>query len=340
MKRHSELHDALTSGDLEWVTALLHDGADIEEHNSFGWTPLMAASLKGQVDIARLLLDHGAELNATDREGKSAIHYAGMRGGAEAVRLLVRLGANINAVESFGGYTPLHLAAGHCNRKIVQDTCAALLAAGADVNARNKWGSTALWSAALAMRGDLVDFLLQHGAEIDIRDNSGRTVLIFVTTHFFGGDIIERLLAHGAQVNARDAESRTALMYAAISARRSIMDTLLDGGADINLQDIRGATALMYAAGEAPAASEIGVLGCEASTRDVGAQTAAWDPAKKAARLAKAYHERAEAIRHLLARGADPTLRDAEGRTALDVAMQNGNVVEGDNAEMVTVLTA
>lgn len=335
MRRQSELHDALSSGDQERVVALLNDGADIEEHNRHGWTPLMAASLHGQVDLARILLEHGADLSATNAEHKSAIHYAAMRGGAEAVRLLVQFGADVNAVDTFGSYTPLFLAAAHCNREIVEETCAALLAAGADVNARNKWGSTALWSAATAGRGDLVDFLLRHGAELEIRDSSGRTVLMFVTKLGFFDDMVVQLLAHWAEVNAQDLEGRTALMYAAHSAWRSVIDALIDGGAEINLQDLRGRTALMYAAGEAPKFSEIGMLGREASTTPAGGNAPKWNADKKAARLAKAYNARAEAVRHLLARGANPELRDADGRTALEVALENGGVIGSDNAEVI-----
>jgi len=338
MRKRSELHDAFSSGDQARVVALLRNGADIEEHNSHGWTSLMAASLHGQVDLARLLLDHGADLHAVNAEGKTAIHYAAMRGGAEAVRLLVRLGAEVNRADTFGGYTPLHLAAAHCNRETVEETCAALLAAGADVDAHNKWGTTALWSAATAGRGELVDFLLRHGANLEIRDQEGRTFLMFVSKHGPIGDMVGRLLAHGASIDAHDAAGRTALMYAALSARRSVIDVLLDGGADIHRRDIRGATALMYAAGESPKGSEIGMLGREAGTTPEGGNAPNWDAEKKAARLAKAYHARAEVVRHLLGQGADPEQRDADGRTALDVSLANWDVVAGDNAEVVGAL--
>ena len=320
------------------MVALLDDGADIEEHNSHGWTPLMAAALHGQVDLARLLLDRGADLHAVNAEGKSAIHYAAMRGGAEAVRLLVRLGADVNAADTFGSYAPLHLTAAHCNREIVQETCAELLAVGADVDARSNWGTTALWSAAIAGRGELVEYLLRHGADLENRDHEGRTVLIFVAKHGPIGDMVGRLVAHGAVVDAQDAAGRTALMYAALSARLSVIDVLLDGGANIHRQDIRGATALMYAAGESPKGSEIGMLGRELSTTPESGNAPNWDAEKKAARLAKAYHARAEVVRHLLGRGADREQRDTDGRTALDVSLANGNVVAGDNAEVVRVL--
>ncbi len=336
MRRLSELHDALKSGDQEKVATLLHDGANIEEYNG-PWTPLMVAAWRGNVDLIRLLLDHGANLYAVNIEGHSALHMAAMRGGADAVRLLVRRGADVN-VATLGGRMPLHLAAAHCNRNIVQNTCAALLEAGADVNARSGSGCTPLWSAAVAMRSELVEFLLRHGAELDARDHKGRTTLMYVAQHGVGEDVVGRLLAHGADVNARDTEGRTALMYVSFSACQSAMELLLDGGADIDLQDMRGTTALMYAAGESPKASEIGMLGREAATVPEGGNAPKWDKEKKAARLAEAYHWRAEIVRHLLERGADPEQRDAEGRTALDKALENAGVVGDDNAEVVLAL--
>lgn len=337
--RQSELHDALRSSDQARALALLNAGADIEERNRQGWTPLMTASLKGQMDSVRFLLDRGADLHAVNAEGKSAIHYAAMRGGAETVRLLVRLGADVNAADTFGNFTPLHLASAHCNREIVLETCAALLTAGADVDARSKWGTTALWSAAISGRGDLVDFLLRRGADLDIRDQEGKTVLMFVVKMGFFDDMAGKLLTCGADPNAWDNEDHTALMYAALSARRSTIDILLDGGADINLQDTRGRTALMYAAGEAPKASDIGMLGREKSTTPKGGNASKWDAEKKAARLAKAYHARAEVVQHLIKRGADLARRDASGRTARDVALENTQGIGSDNAEVVAVLS-
>lgn len=338
MKHLCELQSAIASGDQAKVGVLLRDETDLEERNRADWTPLMAASLKGQVDIARLLLDHGADLHAVNFEGKSAIHMAAMRGGPDIVRLLVRLGADVNAADKFGGYTPLHLAAAHSNRKLTVETCDVLLAAGAEIDSRANCGITPLFSAAISNRSELVDFLLAHGAELDSRDNSGRTIFIFVVRMGLFDEMAERLIRYGANINAPDDEGRTALMYAALDPHRRMIGILLDAGANPNLSDAAGKTALMYAAGEAPLGTLISMLGREASTRNIGANTDKWDPEKKAARLAKAYEHRAEVIRHLIARGADSSLQDAEGNTALDIALVNYRCTDGDNAEVVKVL--
>ncbi|MGI4790438.1 MAG: ankyrin repeat domain-containing protein [Janthinobacterium lividum] len=338
-KIKSPLHDAAFSGNQENILVLLRGGVDINERNRYGWTPLMTAVTKDHLDCIRLLLDHGADLHAISDDGMTALHQAALYGKIDAAKLLISLEADVNAHDTFGSHTPLHLAAAHAHRKIVIDLCSILLAAGAEVDARSKWNTTPLFSASVANRSDLVDFLLKNGAELDPRDTQGRTPLIFVSKMGFSGDMAALLLTRGADVNAQDADGRTALMYAALNAHRNFIDILLDGGASIWLQDLRGRTALMYAAGEAPKSSVIGVLGREASTHDAGANTANWDPENKAARLAKAYHARAECVQHLLKRGADPEQQDDEGKTALDLALENARTVGDDNSEVVALLS-
>ena len=338
MTRKSELHNAALSGDSEKITALLRNGADIEERDRYGCTPLMTAVTRGRLDCVQMLLDYGADLHVTDNDGKTALHQAALYGKLEMVRLLVRLGANVNARDAYGGYTPLHLAAAHAGRQIVIEMCVLLLAAGAEVDARTQWGTTPLFSAAVSGRSDLVEFLMRQGAELDVRDTQGRTPLIFVAKLGFFSGRVEPLLALGAEVNAQDTEGRTALMYAGLYARQDLMKILLDAGANIGLQDRRGRTVLMYAAGEAPRDSEVGVLGRESGTHDLGANTAKWNPEKKALRLIKAYHARAAAVRYLRLRGASIQQQDIEDRTALDLALENCITVGADNAEVVAAL--
>jgi len=334
--KQSPLHKAAHKGDLDTLIRLIDDGADVNARDKYGCSLLMVASLQGHADVARYLLDHGADLHAVDHLGKSAIHQAAIRG-PEIVRLLLGFGADVNSSD-ISGYTPLHLAAAHCKRDLVIDTSEILLEAGANVDAqRSRWGTTALWSAAIANRDDLVHFLVRHGASIDIRDNEGRTVLMFVIKMGLFDAMPGHLLAYGADVNARDAQGRTALMYAAHAARQSTLKTLLAGGADIGLQDASGRSALMYVAGEVPTDSEIGMLGREAGANPGVRNASNWG-AEKEKRLAKAYRRRADVVRHLLECGADRDLRDAGGRTALDVALENARNVGDDNAEVVRAL--
>ena len=130
-------------------------------------------------------------------------------------------------------------------------TAALLLRAGADVNARDQDGSTALM---LARTPPMVKFLLAHGAEVDLRNKNGDTALL----RDAGSDrgIVNALIAGGADVNAKDKRGRTALIIAVsyssddAADRKSTADlakALTTAGAAVNARDDQGKTALWYA---------------------------------------------------------------------------------------------
>ena len=74
-------------------------------------SPVADAAMRGDVEAVTALLKQGADVNAAQGDGMSALHWAGERGDAALVRLLLSGGANTTAVTRIGQYTPLHLAA-------------------------------------------------------------------------------------------------------------------------------------------------------------------------------------------------------------------------------------
>lgn len=122
-----------------------------------------------------------------------------------------------------------------------------LLDAGAEVDAADSDGTTALMAAAQYGQSEIVTILINAGADIDAVDNTGGTPLMYAAT-YDEPKVIEILLAAGAQVNVMDEEGKTPFLNAVESGHPQIMRRLLKAGADIDVTDSDGKTALMLAA--------------------------------------------------------------------------------------------
>jgi ankyrin repeat protein len=131
------------------------------------------AATAGDLDRLRELLEADGELaRARSADDGTALHFAAFFNQPDAAILLLEFGADPHAVSStFGGVTPLHSAAAGNNNAAAR----ALLAAGADANARQQGAFTALHEAALTGNEELVDILLEAGADPSLAADDGRT---------------------------------------------------------------------------------------------------------------------------------------------------------------------
>ncbi|KAH7381270.1 ankyrin repeat domain-containing protein [Phaeosphaeria sp. MPI-PUGE-AT-0046c] len=140
--------------------------------------------------------------------------------------------------------TPLMLAAFKRHERVVK----MLLDTGkVDVNARDKWGCTALWGAAQFGSKETVELLLARKADVNTKGFENSTALIQAAC---GEDtkIVELLLASKADVHATDIKNHTALIKAASWGRAEIVKLLLDTGkANVNAKNTYGYTALTEA---------------------------------------------------------------------------------------------
>ena len=257
----STMHQAADAGDAAKVKAFIQEGIDVNE-KGHGCTPLHCAARHGHKDVAELLIAEGADINAKDTQGRTPTDLAINKGREEMAKLLVsrsrgvslhavayvgdlqrveRLldgGANVDA-EDRKGQTALHYAA-----KAGQIAVAKLLIAhGADVNAGDDWPP--LVEAAYCSK-EIVELLLDRGANI----NAGKWPALHGALDAGCFDIVELLLAKGADVNIRDDKGNTPLHIAASYAAwrfPKIVELLISNGADINAKDNNGRTALSYA---------------------------------------------------------------------------------------------
>ncbi|MEN2787168.1 ankyrin repeat domain-containing protein [Sphingomonas qilianensis] len=130
------------------------------------------------------------------------------------------------------------------------DLIAPLVRTGANINARDARGFTALILAAYNAHPDTVEALIAAGADACLPDrDQGNTAQMGVA--FKGDDAIAaRLLLAGCDVNVRNRAGQTALMMAALFARPKQIEMLLAAGADRTLVDAAGRSAMAVAAAQ------------------------------------------------------------------------------------------
>jgi ankyrin repeat protein len=118
-----------------------------------------------------------------------------------------------------------------------------LLEKGANVNARDEAGKTALlWVAPARDNPEMAKLLIDRGADVNAKDNAGETALMIASSQSNHG-IVTALLEAGAEVNAQNNVGGTALMAAAIRANVEEIKILLGNNADRKLKDKKGRTA-------------------------------------------------------------------------------------------------
>ena len=188
----------------------------------------LAAMSVASLSIAVALAAPAPERNSALSD--SPITEAARRGDAQAVRSLLDRGADVNAAQG-DGMTALHWAAERGHAEVV----GVLLSAPAAVEAKTRIGSyTPLHVAGRRGHAAIVVSLLEAGADPDVvTTNSGATPLHLAAAAIGGADAVVVLLAYGADANAREwSAGQTALMFAAGSNRPGAVRALLRGGAD------------------------------------------------------------------------------------------------------------
>ena len=158
------------------------------------------------------------------------------------VRACLRAGADPSArIESdfSPAFTPLHWAAANDHA----DAIAALVEAGADLEARNEDGSTTpLHFAAYWGSADAITALLEAGADLEAREERYGYTPLHLAVHQGHADAIAALLEAGADPNAWDKARKTPLHRAAIWGSADAINALLDAGADPKARDEDGDT--------------------------------------------------------------------------------------------------
>ena len=304
------------AADPEAVRNCLEGGANVQEMNSHGITPLhWAAGYSVNPAILQTLLEAGADVYARDIKGRTPLHWAAS--GSQdptIVRTLLGAGADIHA-EDVEGYTPLHEAASfNQNPAILQE----LLSVGVDPRT---WNAGYVLRSAASSQDNVEVLQLLLDLRV-VRDNinspsksSGATALHYAANSNENPAIIQTLLTFGADPNSRDDKGRTPLHWAAYrNGNPAVLQKLIEAGADIDAQDIKGRTPLWDAARTStPNVAALQLLlqnGADPNREELGwgITVLYW----------AAVNERHNVLRELLASGADHCIQDDDGRTPLE----------------------
>ncbi len=208
---------------------------------------------------------------------------------------------------------PLHVASEIGNKELVE----LLLQNGADVNAQDNEGLTALMLASIKGHTETVNLLLQNGANVNAQNNNGRTALMDAS-YCEHTETVAVLLRNGANVNARENGVHTALMLASAKGHTEIVNLLLQHGADIYAQDNEGLTAFMLA-------SSLGYTKIVELLLQNNADVNAQNNNGLTALMVASYCEHTETVDVLLQNGANVNARENGGHTALMVASLEGH---------------
>jgi ankyrin repeat protein len=291
---------------LEIMQLLLSAGADIHARNSDGQTPVLLftdCQSRSRRDleskIPEVLVSKGADVSDLDLKGNNLLHLACT--GASQKGLIMKfvdLGVNVKQIRIQDGFTPLHC--------LLKDTD--------------------FWRDRLPDQLEVLELLIQNGADINSADNRGDTPLHLVcrsgTRH--NKQLVQFLLEHGSNANAFNADGQNCIQCYSLhymhelQTEKETIQLLLDSGAEIEHTDHQGCTALHQAAWESATKLDI-LLQCMKKP-DLSSRMTLDGPTLL--HIACSVPENLDMFDVLIKYGADPRCRDNHGNSLWHVATQ------------------
>ncbi|ORX57875.1 ankyrin [Piromyces finnis] len=218
---------------------------DINVTDQLGFTALMHAVINGNKENVKYLIDHGADVTIKNKRGQTAAFFAINSSNKEIVKLLIRSDHDlINNKDELGAKLLLFGV-----KKGNQDIVELLLELGANVNHTNSKGETALFHAIKICDDEIAIQLINKGANVNAQDINGDTpVMIAVRLDVFESCYMTKILIeHGADILMRNNNGETPLHMALRKPKTVVLRFLISHGADMNEENFAGETPLMYA---------------------------------------------------------------------------------------------
>ena len=218
---------------------------DVNHGNKYSSSALDFAAHQDHPDVVRVLIDAGADID-TNNDGHSPLHLASRSGALEVVKMLVKAGAGVNATDG-NGRTCLIDAAHYGHTETVRYLVGL---PEVDVNYRGMCSETALHCAVNQGHPDMVQVLIDVGADIDTRNDDGHSPL-HCASQEGALEVVKMLVEAGAGVNATDYDGTTSLIFAAINGETETVRYLVGlPEVDVNHCDSDNETALDWAMAE------------------------------------------------------------------------------------------
>ena len=230
---------------------LIDAGADIETKDVVGHSPLLLACRSGSLDTVKLLVRAGAGVRVTCLIfvacyvyiGTTCLTIAASCGHTETVRYLLGLKEVEVHHATDDGCTALHLAADNNHADVVQ----VLIDAGADIDVRDNLGSSPLLLACHSGSLDAVKILVRAGAGVRVTNNYEDMCLILAASRGHTETVRYLVGFPEVEVDHTDDEGRTALHCAVENNHADVVQVLIDAGADIEVRDQLGSSPLLLA---------------------------------------------------------------------------------------------
>ena len=295
--QRTPLHRAAWVNAVKVAALLIRAGADVNARTKAGEdassAPLDMAAVNRSIGVAALLIRARADLNARDEDGRTALetllynrntyydYYspdeiekskiiarlirnpqeaialankidppsAGVSsnlpivreaafGNTDSVRNLAKSGADVNAVDE-NGDTAVVVASASGHKEAV----AALIELGADINKSDGKGETAIAAAIRAQNSEMVKTLYEKGADLNQAVKSGETPLM-LASQLGLGEIAQFLTQAGVDLNAKGLNGKTAMYIAVAAGALQLAQILIKAGADADAADTDGKSAL------------------------------------------------------------------------------------------------
>jgi len=246
MNIHAQRNDGATilidavqhSGDKSLIEYLISKGADINAVDHRGANVMHKALVGGKVQLFDFLLLKGVNMKVPS--SPPPLHFAAMGGHKESVEWLIAKKVDINEKSKDGSTALMRACKDSGNVEILQ----LLQSKGADLNAVDELGFTALHFAVKFDLQDSVDFLLGNGAKANIAASDGSTALFLA---LLNPELTSTLVKRGANAKAELANGATLLHAAAEAGNLDVVKFYISQNLDLNGKDSTGRTPLMYA---------------------------------------------------------------------------------------------